>query len=51
MLQGSIQSTCTNGPFTNLKNLLDVHSILLGAVENDLQLVIQVESYEIASDL
>ena len=35
----------------NLKNLSDVHSILLSAVENDFQLVIQKESYEIASDL
>ena len=39
------------GPVTKLKNLSDVHSILLGAVENDFQLVIQKESYEIASDL
>ena len=38
-------------PVTKLKNLSDVHSILLGAVENDFQLVIQKESYEIASDL
>ena len=29
----------------------DVHSILLGAVENDFQLLIQKESYEIQSDL
>ena len=29
----------------------DVHSILLGAVENDFQLLIQKESYEIESDL
>ena len=40
-----------NGPVTKLRNLSDVHSILLGAVENDFQLVIQKESYEIASDL
>ena len=33
------------------KSLSDVHSILLDAVENDFQLVIQKESYEIASDL
>ena len=39
------------GPIMKLKNLSDVHSILLGAVENDFQLVIQKESYEIASDL
>ena len=39
------------GPVTKLKNLSDVHSILLGAVENDFQLVIQKGSYEIASDL
>ena len=32
-----------------LKNLSDVHSILLGAVKNDFQLVIPKESYEIAS--
>ena len=36
---------------TKLKNLLDVHSILLGAVENDFQFFRQKESYEIASDL
>ena len=40
-----------NGSVTKLRNLSDVHSILLGAVENDFQLVIQKESYEIASDL
>ena len=34
-----------------LKNLSEVHSILLGAVENDFQLFIQKESYKIASDL
>ena len=39
------------GPVTKLKNLSDVHSILLGAEENDFQLVIQKESYEIVSDL
>ena len=39
------------GPVTKLKNLSDVHSILLGAAENDFQLVTQKESYEIASDL
>ena len=33
------------------KNLQDVHSILLGAVENYFQFVMQKESYEIASDL
>ena len=41
----------TYGPVTKLKNLSDVHSILLGAEENDFQLVIQKESYEIVSDL
>ena len=35
---------------TKLKNLPDVHLMLLGAVENDFQLVIQKESYEIAND-
>ena len=35
---------------TKLKNLSDVHLMLLGAVENDFQLVIQKESYEIAND-
>ena len=40
-----------NGPVTKLKNLSDVHSILLSAVENDFQLVIRKETYEIASDL
>ena len=39
------------GPVTKLKNLSDVHSILLGVVENDFQLVIQKESCEIANDL
>ena len=34
-----------------MKNLWDVHSIPLGAAENDFRLVIQEESYEIASDL
>ena len=29
------------GPVTKFKNLSDVHSILLGAAENDFQLVIQ----------
>ena len=38
------------GPVTKLKNLSDVHSILLGAVENDFQLVIQKESYKIVSN-
>ena len=41
----------STGPVTKLKNLLDVHSILLGAVENDFQLVMQKERYEIASEL
>ena len=41
----------TYGPVTKLKNLSDVHSILLGAVENDFHLFIQKESYKIASDL
>ena len=40
-----------NGSVTKLRNLSDVHSILLGAVENDFQLVIQKESYEIVNDL
>ena len=39
------------GPVTKLKSLSDVNSILLGAVENDSQLVIETESYEIPSDL
>ena len=39
------------GPVTKLKNLSDVHLILLGAVENEFQLVIQKESYEIVKDL
>ena len=38
-------------PVKKLKNPSDVQSILLGAVENDFQLVIQKESCEIASDL
>ena len=33
------------------KNLSDAHSIIVGAVENDFELVIQRESYETASDL
>ena len=33
------------------KNLWDVHSTLLGVVENDFQWNIQKESYGIASDL
>ena len=37
------------GSVTKLKNLLDEHSILLGGLENDFQLVIQKESYETAS--
>ena len=43
--------TTSYGPVAKLKNLSDLHSILLGAVENYFQLVIQKESYEIASDL
>ena len=39
------------GPVTKLKNLLDVHLLLLGATENAFQLFIQKESYEKASDL
>ena len=46
-----VNNIFTKEPVTKLKNLSDVHSILLGAVENDFQLVIQKESYEIASDL
>ena len=46
-----VNNIFTKEPATKLKNLSDVHSILLGAVENDFQLVIQKESYEIASDL
>ena len=38
-------------PVTKLKNQSGVYSILLGAVENNFQLVIQKESYEIVSDL
>ena len=34
-----------------LKNLSKGHSILLDAVENDFQLFIQKESYEIVNDL
>ena len=45
------QKLSSAGPVTKLKNLSDVHSILLGAVENDFQLFIQKESYEIASHL
>ena len=40
-----------SGPVFKLKNLSDVQSILLGAVENDFQLVIRKESYKNASDL
>ena len=40
-------SVATPGPAMKLKNLSDV---LLGALENDFQLVTQKESYEIASD-
>ena len=47
----SFKRVCFVGPVTKLKNLSDVRSILLGAVENDFQLVIEKESYEIASDL
>ena len=60
----NFQSVCNNesfkcffskiipyGPVTKFRNLSDVHSILLGAVENDFQLVIQKETYEIANDL
>ena len=39
------------GSVAKLKNLSDVHSILLGGVENNFQLVIQKESNETASDL
>ena len=39
------------GPATKFKNLSDVHSILLGAEENDFQLVIQKESNEIVNHL
>ena len=55
----SKSATCRNinwpgeniyGPVAKLKNLSDVHSILLGVVENDFQLVTQNESYEIASE-
>ena len=37
-------------PVTKLRNLSDVHAMLLGAVENDFQIFIQKESYKIASD-
>ena len=37
--------------FTKLRSLSDVHLILLGAVENDFQLVTQKENYEIAGGL
>ena len=46
-----VQKLTYTWPVTKLKNLLDTHSILLGPVENDFQLLIQKESYEIASDL
>ena len=46
-----VNNIFTKEPATKLKNLSDVYSILLGAVENDFQLVIQKESCEIASDL
>ena len=36
---------------TKLKSLSDVHLIILGAVENDFQLVTQKESYEIEGGL
>ena len=39
------------GPVMKLKNLSKGHSILLDAVENDFQLFIRKESYEIANDL
>ena len=39
------------GPVAKLKNLSNVHSILLGVVENDFQLVIQKESYESAGHI
>ena len=38
-------------PVTKSKNLSYVHLILLGAAENDFQLVMQEESHEIASDI
>lgn len=56
----SKSATCRNinwpgenlyGPVAKLKNLSGVHSILLGAVENDCQLFMQIESYKTASDL
>ena len=50
-IQKNNYSEITGGPVTKLKNLSDVHLILLGAVENDFQLVIQKESYEITSGL
>ena len=43
--------TYSIGPVTKLKNLSDVNSILLGAVQNYFQLDIQKESYGIESDL
>ena len=39
------------GRVTKLKNMSHVNSILLVAIENDFQLVVQEESYEIASGL
>ena len=39
------------GRITKLKNMSDVNSILLVAIENDFQLVVQEESYEIPSGL
>ena len=38
------------GPVTKLKNLSEVHSMLLGVVGNDFQLDIQKESYGIESE-
>ena len=46
-----VQFERVTGPVTKFKNLSGVHSILLAALENDFQLVIRKESYEIASDL
>ena len=55
----SKSTTCRNinwpgenlyGPVAKLKNLPDMHSILLGVAENDFQLVTQNESYKIASE-
>ena len=48
---GMFDSFWAKGSVTKLKNRSDVHSMLLGAVENDFQVVIQKESYEIARDL